>query len=157
MSTFVSVIVPIYNIEDCLDKCITSILNQTYTNFELILSDDGSTDGSGAIADKYAAADARVKVIHKPNGGSSSARNAAIKIAGGEYYSFIDSDDYVEPDFLEKLMEPVERAKGFGSVVPASERKPAIAPLPATRTATTGPDCMNSTSGSKNGLPWCSS
>lgn len=119
MSTFVSVIVPIYNIEDCLDKCITSILNQTYTNFELILSDDGSTDGSGAIADKYAAADARVKVIHKANGGSSSARNAAIKIAGGEYYSFVDSDDYVEPDFLEKLMEPVERAKGFGSVVPA--------------------------------------
>lgn len=119
MSTFVSVIVPIYNIEDCLDKCISSILNQTYENFELILSDDGSTDGSGAIADKYAAADKRVKVIHKPNGGSSSARNAAIKIAGGEYYSFVDSDDYVEPDFLEKLMEPIERAKGSGAAVPA--------------------------------------
>ena len=118
MSTFVSVIVPIYNIEDCLDKCIKSILNQTYTNFELILSDDGSTDGSGAIADRYAASDARVKVIHKPNGGSSSARNAAIKIAGGEYYSFIDSDDYVEPDFLEKLVESVDMSKAIGAEIP---------------------------------------
>jgi len=119
MSTFVSVIVPIYNIEDCLEKCIDSILNQTYTDFELILSDDGSTDKSGEIADNYEVKDARVKVIHKPNGGSSSARNAAIKIAKGEYYSFIDSDDYVEPDFLEKLIAPVERAKKQNVIPPA--------------------------------------
>ena len=118
MSTFISVIVPIYNIEDCLEKCIDSILSQTYDNFELILSDDGSTDSSGAIADRYAASDSRVKVIHKPNGGSSSARNAAIKIAGGEYYSFVDSDDYVEPDFLSSLIAPVERAKAAGEAVP---------------------------------------
>ena len=118
MSTFISVIVPIYNIEDCLEKCIDSILSQTYDNFELILSDDGSTDRSGEIADSYAARDLRVKVIHKPNGGSSSARNAAIKIAGGEYYSFVDSDDFVEPDFLETLVAPVERAKASGGSVP---------------------------------------
>lgn len=118
MSTFVSVIVPIYNIEDCLEKCIDSILSQTYENFELILSDDGSTDRSGEIADRYAAIDSRVKVIHKPNGGSSSARNAAIKIAKGEYYSFVDSDDYVEPDFLSSLVAPVERAKTVGEAAP---------------------------------------
>lgn len=118
MSTFISVIVPIYNIEDCLEKCIDSILGQTYDNFELILSDDGSTDKSGEIADRYAAADSRVKVIHKPNGGSSSARNAAIKIAKGEYYSFVDSDDYVEPDFLSSLVAPVERAKTVGEAAP---------------------------------------
>ena len=118
MSTFVSVIVPIYNIEDCLEKCIDSILNQTYRDFELILSNDGSTDRSGEIADRYAEKDERVKVIHKPNGGSSSARNAAIAIAKGEYYSFIDSDDFVESDFLESLVGPVERAKAAGSRVP---------------------------------------
>ncbi|MBO4679436.1 MAG: glycosyltransferase [Lachnospiraceae bacterium] len=118
MSTFISVIVPIYNIEDCLEKCIDSILNQTYDNFELILSDDGSTDRSGEIADRYAANNSRIKVIHKPNGGSSSARNEAIKIAGGEYYSFVDSDDFVEPDFLETLAKPVERAKADGTNVP---------------------------------------
>lgn len=118
MSTFVSVIVPIYNIEDCLEKCIDSILNQTYSSFELILSDDGSTDRSGEIADRYVAQDSRVKVIHKPNGGSSSARNAAIKVAKGEFYSFVDSDDYLEPDFLECLVAPVERAKASGARVP---------------------------------------
>lgn len=115
----ISVIVPVYNIEkDYLGRCINSILDQTFTDFELILSDDGSTDGSGMVCDDYAARDPRVKVIHKPNGGSSSARNAAIKIAAGEYFAFIDSDDFVEPDFLETLAGPILRAKASGTVAP---------------------------------------
>lgn len=110
MSAFVSVIVPVYNIEDYLKRCIDSILAQTYENFELLLVDDGSTDKSGAICDSYLEKDERVRVFHKANGGSSSARNMAILEAKGEYLSFVDSDDYVEPDFLECLVAPIERA-----------------------------------------------
>lgn len=119
MSTFVTVVVPVYNIEaEYLRRCIDSILNQSFKNFELILVDDGSTDGSGKIIDEYASADSRICAIHKENGGSSSARNLAIAKAKGEYLSFIDSDDYVEPDFLERLLEPIERAVKEGAAVP---------------------------------------
>jgi len=118
MSTFVSVIVPVYNIEDYLNRCIDSILAQTYKNFELLLVDDGSTDKSGTICDSYLDKDERVRVFHKANGGSSSARNMAIREAKGEYLSFIDSDDYIEPDFLECLITPVERAKELGIKAP---------------------------------------
>lgn len=117
--TFISVIVPVYNIEEVyLRRCIDSILNQIYKDFELILSDDGSTDGSGKVCDLYASTDNRVRVIHKENGGSSSARNEAIKIAKGEYLAFIDSDDYIEPDFLQTLVRPVEEAKKKGESIP---------------------------------------
>lgn len=119
MNTLVTVIVPVYNIEpEYLHRCINSILNQTYENFELILVDDGSTDGSCDIINCYEKKDDRVKAIHKSNGGSSSARNVAIDCAKGEYLSFVDSDDYVEPWFLERLMEPVNRAKEENACVP---------------------------------------
>ncbi|MBQ3889957.1 MAG: glycosyltransferase family 2 protein, partial [Lachnospiraceae bacterium] len=85
MSNLISVIVPVYNTLAYLDKCINSILNQTFTDFELLLIDDGSTDGSGEKLDEYASKDERVKVFHKENGGSSSARNLGIKEAKGEY------------------------------------------------------------------------
>ena len=89
-----SIIVPIYNVEKYLNQCIDSVLGQTYKNFELILVNDGSPDGSPKICDAYEQADKRVKVIHKENGGSSSARNAGIMVASGEYVIFLDSDDY---------------------------------------------------------------
>ena len=114
----VSVIVPVYNIEDYLERCVNSILNQTFSDFELILSDDGSQDRSGTICDEFALKDSRVKVVHKENGGSSSARNEAMKIAKGRYYSFIDSDDYIEPDFLERLTAPIVTAEAEGKKAP---------------------------------------
>lgn len=99
----ISIIVPVYKVEPYLGKCIESILAQTFIDFELILVDDGSPDGCGRICDKYAKADARIAVIHKQNGGLSSARNAGLDIANGEYIGFVDSDDYIEPDMYEYL------------------------------------------------------
>ena len=101
----ISVIVPVYNVEKYLPKCVDSILNQTYRNLEVILVDDGTPDASGAICDAYAQRDPRVKVIHKENGGLSSARNAGIDIARGEYFGFVDSDDWIEPETYESLLE----------------------------------------------------
>ena len=118
MSKLVSVIVPVYNTKAYLDKCVNSILNQTFTDFELLLVDDGSTDGSGEKLDEYALKDARVRVFHKPNGGSSSARNLAIKEAEGEYLSFQDSDDYCDEDFLESLTAPILEARAEGKKAP---------------------------------------
>lgn len=100
----VSVIVPIYNVAPYLHRCVDSLLNQTYTDFELILVDDGSPDDCGMICDEYAALDGRVRVIHKPNGGLSDARNAGLKIAQGAYIAFVDSDDWVAPNYLEQLL-----------------------------------------------------
>ena len=97
----VSIIVPVYNVEAYLQRCVDSILAQTFTDFELILVDDGSTDSSPAICDTYAARDARVIVIHKKNGGVSSARNEALDIIQGEYVAFCDSDDYWEANLIE--------------------------------------------------------
>lgn len=99
-----SIIVPVYNVEKFLDKCLSSILSQTFTEFELILVDDGSTDGSGEICNRYAESDNRIHVIHKKNGGLSSARNQGIITARGEYIGFCDSDDWVEPDMYKELM-----------------------------------------------------
>ncbi len=96
----ISIIVPVYNVEQYLDECVNSIIKQTYTNLEIILIDDGSTDASGKMCDEYAEKDKRIKVVHKENGGLSSARNAGLDICTGEYISFIDSDDYVDPDFI---------------------------------------------------------
>lgn len=97
----ISVIVPVYNVEKYLPRCIDSILSQTFTDFELILIDDGSPDNSGKICDEYAEKDSRVRVFHKPNGGVSSARNLGLDKASGEWITFIDSDDYIEQDFLD--------------------------------------------------------
>lgn len=105
----ISIIVPVYKVEQYLRKCIESILNQTYTNFELILVDDGSPDDSGKICDEYEKIDSRIKVIHKKNGGLSSARNAGIDIARGEYLGFVDSDDFIESYMYEKLLQAIIR------------------------------------------------
>lgn len=94
----ISVIVPVYNVEQYLARCVDSILSQTYENLEIILVDDGAKDRSGRICDEYAARDSRVCVIHKENGGLSSARNAGIEAATGEYLAFVDSDDWLELD-----------------------------------------------------------
>lgn len=99
----ISVIVPIYNVEPYLCRCVDSILNQTFRDIEVLLVDDGSPDGCGAICDEYAARDARVRVIHKKNGGLSSARNAGIDEAAGEWLAFVDSDDWMDLDMLEIL------------------------------------------------------
>lgn len=99
----VSVIIPVYNVEQYLKQCLDSVINQTYKNLEIILVDDGSTDNSGKICDEYALKDTRIKVIHKDNGGLSDARNTGLKIATGEYITFIDSDDDIELDMVEYL------------------------------------------------------
>lgn len=100
----ISVIVPIYNVEAYLQKCVDSILRQTYTELEIILVDDGSPDGCPFICDEYKKMDPRIKVIHKSNGGLSDARNAGVRIATGEWLSFVDSDDWLEPDMYEVLL-----------------------------------------------------
>lgn len=99
----ISIIVPVYNVEKYIRRCVDSLINQTYKNLEIILIDDGSPDNSGAICDEYAKLDNRVKVIHKENGGVSSARNAGLDSASGEYIGFMDSDDYITPDMYEVL------------------------------------------------------
>ena len=101
----VSVIVPIYNSEKYLKRCVDSILSQTFSDFELLLVDDGSTDGSGSICDEYSVKDSRVRVFHKENGGVSSARNLGLDNARGEWITFVDSDDYLEKSFLAELSE----------------------------------------------------
>lgn len=107
----ISVIVPVYNAERWLGRCIDSILAQTFTDFELLLVDDGSRDSSGAICDRYAAADPRVRVFHKPNGGASSARNEGLDNARGEWITFVDSDDWIETDTIELLINKAEQEK----------------------------------------------
>lgn len=101
----ISVIVPIYNIEEYLPQCIDSIINQSYTEIELILVDDGSSDSGGNICDVYALRDSRIKVIHKENGGLVSARKAGVNVANGEYITFVDGDDWIEPDTYRKLTD----------------------------------------------------
>jgi glycosyltransferase involved in cell wall biosynthesis len=109
MSHLISVIVPVYNVELYLDKCITSLLRQTYNNLEIILVNDGSTDNSLEICEKYQLSDNRIFIINKKNGGLSSARNAGINIAKGTYLSFVDSDDWVEEDFIDTLYNQLEK------------------------------------------------
>ena len=100
----ISIIIPIYNTEKYLHRCIDSILAQTYTNFELLLINDGSKDNSGAICDEYAAKDSRVRVFHKENGGVSSARNLGLDNAKGEWITFVDSDDWIKVDYLYSMI-----------------------------------------------------
>ena len=103
--SLISVIVPVYNTEAYLENCIQSIVNQTFANLEIILVDDGSTDHSSQICDQWAEKDSRIQVIHKPNGGLSSARNAGLRKASGQYIGFVDSDDYIEPSMYETLYD----------------------------------------------------
>lgn len=104
----ISVIVPVYNVENYLRRCLDSILAQSFKDFEIILVDDGSKDGSGIICDEYKKLDKRISVLHKENGGVSTARNAGIEIAKGEWICFVDSDDYVKPDYLLKMIKKTE-------------------------------------------------
>ena len=106
----VSVIVPVYKVEKLLPRCIDSILGQTFRDFELILVDDGSPDNSGAVCDSYAAADERIRVIHQENRGASAARNRGLSESTGKYVAFVDSDDYVAGEFLERLFRAAENS-----------------------------------------------
>jgi glycosyltransferase involved in cell wall biosynthesis len=103
-----SIIIPVYNVEKVLSRCVESILNQTFKYFELILVDDGSQDNSNNICDYYAKLDCRVRVIHKENGGASSARNSGLKVASGRYIQFVDADDYLEPNMCGVLINNIE-------------------------------------------------
>ena len=104
----ISVIVPVYKVEKYLEKCIESIIKQTYTNLQIILVDDGSPDNCGKICDEYAKKDSRIEVIHKINGGLSDARNVGINRANGRYIGFVDSDDYIKEDMYEKLINLIK-------------------------------------------------
>ena len=99
----ISVIVPVYKVEKYLNQCIESVLAQTYQNLEIILVDDGSPDRSGEICEEYAKKDTRIRVLHKSNGGLSTARNTGLQIISGAYIAFLDSDDYLAPDMYETL------------------------------------------------------
>ncbi|WP_432629603.1 glycosyltransferase family 2 protein [Brotaphodocola sp.] len=106
---FVSVIVPVYNVEKYLKECVDSILGQSWQNYEMILVDDGSTDSSGKICDDYALKNKKIKVVHKKNGGLSSARNSGIDIAKGNYIAFVDSDDVLHTDYLKVMIELIKK------------------------------------------------
>lgn len=106
----ISIIVPVYNIENYINKCIDSIINQTYKDIEIILVDDGSTDRSGNVCDDYEKKDKRIKVIHKTNGGLSDARNAGIDVAQGDFLGFIDGDDYIHPQMFEILLDIITKS-----------------------------------------------
>ena len=105
----ISVIVPVYKVEAYLDRCVNSIVKQTYRDLEIILVDDGSPDQCGDMCDEWAKKDKRIKVVHKENGGLSDARNAGIEEATGDYLGFVDSDDWIEPDMYQDLLEAIER------------------------------------------------
>lgn len=103
----ISVIVPVYNVEDYLGKCLESIISQTFSDIEIICVNDESQDSSGKILEEYAKKDSRIRIVNKKNGGLSSARNAGLDVANGEFISFIDSDDWIEPEMLEKLYKNI--------------------------------------------------
>lgn len=132
----VSVIVPVYNVTEYLRACIDSVRAQTFTDWELILIDDGSTDDSGTICDEAAASDARIRVIHQPNRGVSRARNAGLDTAKGTYIAFVDSDDTIVPTYLEKLVGAAETHHtdlvlcGFVRIRPDSEQVYLVGPIP---------------------------
>lgn len=140
-SNLVSVIVPVYNVKPYLRECFDSICRQSYRNIEIILVDDGSTDGSGELCDVLAASDDRTTVLHKENGGLSDARNAGLRIAQGDWISFVDSDDYISPVFIEVLFNacrdtgckisavPFGKPFNDGDACPLVESLDPVAPL----------------------------
>lgn len=105
----ISIIIPIYNVSQYLNECIQSVVNQSYKDFECVLIDDGSSDGCEMICDQWAQKDSRIKVIHQSNQGVSKARNRGIAEAQGEYITFIDSDDWIDPNYLNELFQPIEK------------------------------------------------
>ncbi len=115
-SSLISIVIPVYNVEKYLKRCIDSVIKQTYNNIEIILVDDGSTDSSGIICDNLKNKDTRIKVIHKKNGGLSDARNVGIDNSNGEYLSFIDSDDYVEENYISLLYNTLKMYKADMSI-----------------------------------------
>lgn len=108
MEPLISIIVPVYKVEPFLSRCVDSIIGQTFSDFELILVDDGSPDCCGEICDRYGTTDSRIHVIHKENGGLSDARNAGLEVVRGDYICFVDSDDWVSPQYLEKLLKNLQ-------------------------------------------------
>lgn len=109
MNRLISVIVPVYKVEKYIARCLDSIISQTYKNLEIIIVDDGTPDGSGRICDEYALKDSRIRVIHQENGGVSSARNAGLDIANGDFVIFLDSDDYIESDMYQSLVDIITK------------------------------------------------
>ena len=126
----ITVIIPVYNIEDYLPRCVRSITAQTYQHLEIILVDDGSTDGTGQLCDRLAEEDERIRVCHKENGGSSSARNLALAHAKGEYVGFVDSDDYIASDMYELLMRGIQDFHVSAAQVARDETDEKGNPLP---------------------------
>lgn len=118
MNEKISVIIPVYNSMDCLERCVRSVCAQTYGNLEILLVDDGSTDRTGELCERLAREDERIRVCHKENGGASSARNMGIGRASGAYLGFVDSDDYIEPDMYALMMDAM--SEGTGDVVQIS-------------------------------------
>jgi glycosyltransferase involved in cell wall biosynthesis len=128
IGNLLSIIVPVYNVKDYLDKCIESISLQTYENIEILLIDDGSTDGSSKICDLWKAKDSRIRVFHKNNGGSSSARNVGLKNCRGEFIGFVDSDDYIDKNMYELMLKEMRNdidivTCGTGIIYPAKMKK----------------------------------
>lgn len=117
MDKLISIIVPVYNVEKYLKRCVDSLINQTYKNLQIILVDDGSQDNCAAICDEYSKADSRITVIHKKNAGVSAARNSGLDIAEGDYVGFVDSDDYIHPEMYEFLLRAIEENNGDMSLV----------------------------------------
>ncbi|MBR2289251.1 MAG: glycosyltransferase family 2 protein [Clostridia bacterium] len=117
MEKLVSIIVPVYNVEKYLARCVETIMAQTYQNIEIILVDDGSKDNSGKMCDEFASQDSRIKVIHKENGGISDVRNQGMKVATGDYIGFVDSDDYIAEDMFETLVNLLEENDADISIV----------------------------------------
>lgn len=117
----ISVIVPVYNSINCLERCVRSICAQTYSEIEILLIDDGSDDGTDKLCERLAAEDVRIRTYHKKNGGASSARNVGLRIAEGEYFGFVDSDDYIEPYVYEKMMRALEEGGYFAAQISRDE------------------------------------
>ncbi len=124
----ISVVIPAYNVASTLERCIRSMLIQTYKDLEIILIDDGSTDQTPGLCDKLVHEDSRIKVVHQPNSGVSAARNKGIELAKGDYLCFVDSDDFVEPDYLQRLLHSITSANAdiaicdpFGKAIPVKE------------------------------------
>lgn len=146
--SLISVIIPVYNILEYLPRCVASVCSQTYEHLEILLVDDGSTDGTGALCDELAAGDARIRVFHKENGGSSSARNLGIAQARGRYLGFVDSDDYISPDMYEKLLVAIQKYEfpiaqiGRDEISENGERRPDICIPPEQEIAVSSEDFM---------------
>ena len=111
MEEQISVIIPVYNVAEFLPQCLDSVVSQDYRNLQILLVDDGSTDGSGEICDRYAAADARIQVIHQPNQGAGAAKNAGLRAAEGTYLAFVDSDDFLEPGAYREMVKTLEETR----------------------------------------------